>query len=49
MFFVTYVQRVFQRMKDSGVVFTRDPTQLGTVTAAVFDDIRDKLIRLTQT
>ena len=49
-FFVTDIQQTYERMKASGVVFTRgEPTKMGSVTTAVFDDTCGNLIQLTQT
>ncbi|MEV7966810.1 VOC family protein [Sphaerisporangium sp. NPDC088356] len=38
----------FERMKALGVVFTMEPTEMGPVTQAVFDDTCGNLISLTQ-
>ena len=48
-FFVTDIQQTYERMKASGVVFTREPTKMGSVTTVVFDDTCGNLIQLTQT
>ncbi|MEU8266302.1 VOC family protein [Sphaerisporangium sp. NPDC049002] len=42
------VHAEFERMKALGVVFTMEPTEMGTVTQAVFDDTCGNLIGLAQ-
>ena len=48
-FFVTDIQQTYERMKASGVVFTREPMEMGSVNTVVFDDTCGNLIQLTQT
>ncbi len=38
----------FQRMKDKGIVFRMEPTEMGTATLAVFDDTCGNLIQIYQ-
>jgi len=47
-FGVEDIQQEYERMKKLGVVFTMGPTQMGTVTVAVFDDTCGNLIQLHQ-
>jgi predicted enzyme related to lactoylglutathione lyase len=47
-FFVDDLQKEFERMKQHGVVFTMEPTQIGPTTVAIFDDTCGNLIQLTQ-
>lgn len=47
-FGVEDIQAEFQRLKDHGVRFTQDPTQMGPVTTAVFDDTCGNLIQIAQ-
>ncbi len=42
------VHAEFERMKALGVVFTMEPTEMGPVTQAVFDDTCGNLISLAQ-
>lgn len=48
MFAVDDIHAEHARMKDLGVTFTMDPTPMGPVTSAVFDDTCGNLISLTQ-
>jgi catechol 2,3-dioxygenase-like lactoylglutathione lyase family enzyme len=45
-FAVRDVQAEYERLRGLGVVFTLEPTQLGPVTAAVFDDTCGNLIQI---
>ena len=47
-FFVDDMRKEFERMKQLGVVFTMEPTQVGPTTVAIFDDTCGNLIQLTQ-
>jgi len=47
-FFVDDMQKEFERMKQAGVVFTMEPTQIGPTTVAIFQDTCGNLIQLTQ-
>lgn len=47
-FSVEDIQKEVERMKKSGVVFTIDPTKMGPVTVAVFDDTCGNLIQLSE-
>jgi predicted enzyme related to lactoylglutathione lyase len=47
-FFVDDIGREAERMKQVGVVFTMEPTQIGPATVAIFDDTCGNLIQLTQ-
>ena len=47
-FFVEDIQAEFERMKGRGVRFTMEPTSMGPVTVAVFDDTCGNLIQLMQ-
>src|SRR5262245_29301527 len=47
-FAVDDVQREFERLAVLGVQFTREPTQMGAVTTAVFDDTCGNLIQIAQ-
>jgi predicted enzyme related to lactoylglutathione lyase len=47
-FFVDDIRKEAERMKQVGVVFTVDPTQVGPTTVAIFDDTCGNLIQLTQ-
>lgn len=46
-FAVDDVRAEFGRLRELGVRFTQEPTDLGPVTAAVFDDTCGNLIQLT--
>jgi catechol 2,3-dioxygenase-like lactoylglutathione lyase family enzyme len=48
MFFVDDISREVERLKNLGVVFTMEPTEMGTVTVAVFDDTCGNLIQIAQ-
>jgi predicted enzyme related to lactoylglutathione lyase len=48
MFGVDDIQAEYTRLKGLGVEFTMEPTNMGTVTSAVFDDTNGNLIMLTQ-
>ena len=45
-FAVEDVQRDFERLKDLGVRFTSEPTEMGPVTTAVLDDTCGNLIQI---
>ncbi len=45
-FAVDDVETEYQRLSDAGVEFTQTPTDLGEVTAAVFDDTCGNLIQI---
>jgi catechol 2,3-dioxygenase-like lactoylglutathione lyase family enzyme len=47
-FLVGDVQQEYERMKDLGVEFTMEPTNMGTTTAAVLDDTCGNLIQIYQ-
>jgi len=47
-FAVDDVQAEFERLRDLGVVFTQEPTDMGSVTTAVFDDTCGNLIQIAQ-
>ena len=47
-FAVEDVQKEYERMKRLGVRFTQEPTQMGPVTTAVFDDTCGNLIQIAQ-
>ena len=47
-FAVTDVAAEFERLRALGVVFTQQPTDLGTVITAVFDDTCGNLIQIAQ-
>jgi catechol 2,3-dioxygenase-like lactoylglutathione lyase family enzyme len=47
-FLVGDVQQEYERMKDLGVQFTMEPTNMGMTTAAVFDDTCGNLIQIYQ-
>jgi catechol 2,3-dioxygenase-like lactoylglutathione lyase family enzyme len=47
-FGVDDIQREYERMKGLGVVFRTEPTRVGTVTIAVFEDTCGNLIQLYQ-
>src|SRR5262245_23865665 len=48
-FAVDDVREEFERLRALGVDFTREPTTMGTVTTAVFDDTCGNLIQIAQT
>lgn len=45
-FAVPDVEAEYERLKDRGVVFTQQPTRMGPVTTAVFDDTCGNLIQI---
>ena len=47
-FAVEDVQKEYERLKKLGVVFKMEPTSMGPVTAAVFDDTCGNLIQIAQ-
>ncbi len=47
-FAVTDMEKTCQKLKDSGVVFHTDPTRMGPVTVAVFEDTCGNLIQIVQ-
>jgi predicted enzyme related to lactoylglutathione lyase len=47
-FAVEDIQKEYERMKKLGVVFKMEPTNMGPVTVAVFDDTCGNLIQLAQ-
>jgi len=47
-FAVEDVQEEYERLKKLGVVFTVEPTKMGPVTVAVFDDTCGNLIQIAQ-
>jgi predicted enzyme related to lactoylglutathione lyase len=47
-FAVDDIQKEYGRMKKLGVVFTSEPTQMGPVSLAVFDDTCGNLIQIAQ-
>jgi catechol 2,3-dioxygenase-like lactoylglutathione lyase family enzyme len=47
-FQVNDIQQEYERMKDRGVEFTMEPTNMGVWTAAVFDDTCGNLIEIYQ-
>jgi catechol 2,3-dioxygenase-like lactoylglutathione lyase family enzyme len=47
-FAVDDVQAEFDRLRSKGVRFTQEPTQMGAVTTAVFDDTCGNLIQIVQ-
>ena len=47
-FQVNDVQKEYERMKEQGVEFTMEPTNMGMTTAAVFDDTCGNLIQIYQ-
>jgi catechol 2,3-dioxygenase-like lactoylglutathione lyase family enzyme len=48
-FAVDDIQKEYERMKKLGVVFRSEPTKMGEVTIAVFDDTCGNLIQIYQT
>ncbi|MDQ0427521.1 catechol 2,3-dioxygenase-like lactoylglutathione lyase family enzyme [Planomicrobium stackebrandtii] len=48
MFGVEDVQKEFERLLDHGVSFTIEPTEMGNVKIAVFDDTCGNLIQIAQ-
>ena len=47
-FLVNDVQQEYERMRELGVEFTMEPTNMGVTTAAVFDDTCGNLIEIYQ-
>ena len=47
-FLVNDIQEEYERMKDLGVEFTMEPTNMGVWTAAIFDDTCGNLIEIFQ-
>lgn len=47
-FAVEDIQKEYERMKKLGVNFTMEPTKMGPVTVAVFDDTCGNLIQIAQ-
>ncbi len=47
-FAVDYVRAEFDRLRSKGVRFTQEPTAMGGVTTAVFDDTCGNLIQIAQ-
>ena len=47
-FGVENIQAEFEKLKDLGVRFTMEPTKIGKVTVAVFDDTCGNLIQIMQ-
>jgi predicted enzyme related to lactoylglutathione lyase len=47
-FAVSDIQHEYERLKQQGVVWTREPTQMGSVTIAIFDDTCGNFIQLVQ-
>ncbi len=45
----TDINAEYEKLKSLGVAFTMEPTEMGTVTIAVFDDTCGNLIQLMQT
>ena len=45
-FAVDDVQKEYQRLREKGVIFTQEPTSMGPVTTAVFDDTCGHLIQI---
>jgi catechol 2,3-dioxygenase-like lactoylglutathione lyase family enzyme len=48
MFGVDDVRAEYARLRDLGVEFTQEPTEMGPVTTAVFDDTCGNLIQIAQ-
>jgi catechol 2,3-dioxygenase-like lactoylglutathione lyase family enzyme len=48
-FGVDDVRAEYERLRDRGVRFTQEPTQMGPTTTAVFDDTCGNLIQIAQT
>lgn len=47
-FAVEDIQKEYERMKELGVVFSKEPTKTGPTTVAVFDDTCGNLIQIYQ-
>ncbi|RDW15205.1 glyoxalase [Oceanobacillus arenosus] len=48
MFGVEDIHKEYERLLDQGVKFTMEPTEMGNVTIAVFDDTCGNLIQIAQ-
>ena len=48
MFGVADIQDEYRRLKEKGVTFTMEPTKMGDVTIAVFDDTCGNLIQIVE-
>ncbi|TDL49682.1 VOC family protein [Paenibacillus dendritiformis] len=48
MFGVADIRKEYQRLMEKGVRFTMEPTEMGKVTIAVFDDTCGNLIQIVQ-
>ncbi|GHH99476.1 VOC family protein [Neobacillus kokaensis] len=48
MFGVADIQKEYERLLENGVRFTMEPTKMGPVTIAVFDDTCGNLIQIAQ-
>jgi len=48
MFGVADIRKEYERLKEKGVRFTMEPTEMGPVTIAVFDDTCGNLIQIIQ-
>ena len=48
MFGVADIRKEYKRLKEKGVKFTMEPTEMGEVTIAVFDDTCGNLIQIVQ-
>ncbi|MCG7344932.1 VOC family protein [Sporosarcina sp. ACRSL] len=48
MFGVEDVQKEYERLQEKGVKFTMEPTKMGDITLAVFDDTCGNLIQIAQ-
>ena len=49
MFGVDDIHAEYRRLVEAGVMFTKEPTTMGNVTVAVFDDTCGNLIQMIQT
>jgi catechol 2,3-dioxygenase-like lactoylglutathione lyase family enzyme len=47
-FVTTHIKTDFERLKEAGVVFRSEPVEMGSVTAALFEDTCGNLINLVQ-
>lgn len=45
---ISDIQKEYNRLKEKGVTFTMEPTKMGEVTIAVFDDTCGNLIQIVQ-
>ncbi|ACX65708.1 VOC family protein [Paenibacillus sp. Y412MC10] len=48
MFGVEDIRKEYERLREKGVKFTMEPTQMGELTIAVFDDTCGNLIQIVQ-